>query len=360
MHVATEVDPLVSICIPVYNGQDYIDECLRAACNQTYRNLEVLVVDDCSTDESVSVVERWCSADSRVRLVRNRKNVGLVANWNRCVDLANGEWIKLLFQDDSIDESYVEVMLRHGRTGRPFLACDRRIVFENVSADSAASWIQAPYNIHLGELRLDLDLSTRDIAELALQYGKLNFIGEPTVVLVHRSVFDKVGKFNPDLRQLADLEYWLRAGLNLGICYVSDTLATFRVHPRSASSMNFESDNFDADVLDPLIIKHECLYSIFYASWRTEARSRGALRSIRFHFHYQVWRIHYAIVLEALSNPASPRARHYFDLWSNLAARYGGLENATHRAIRPLARAVLLWRHVRTSVSSVRNRSRKC
>lgn len=176
MHVATDGDPLVSICIPVYNGRDYVDECLTAACTQTYKNLEVLVVDDCSTDESVSVIERWCSADSRVRLVRNPENVGLVTNWNRCVDLANGEWIKLLFQDDSIGESYVEVMLRHGRNGRTFLVCDRRIVFENVPPDSATAWIRAPHNIHLGELRSDLDLSTRDVAELAFQYGVLNFI----------------------------------------------------------------------------------------------------------------------------------------------------------------------------------------
>lgn len=172
-------------------------------------------------------------------------------------------------------------------------------------------------------------------------------------------MFDNVGKFNPDLRQLADLEYWFRAGLNLGICYISDTLATFRVHPRSASSMNFESDNFDADVLDPLIIKHECLYSRLYANWRIEAHSHGALRSIRLHFYYRTWRIHYGIELEVLSNPTSSRARHYFDLWSHLATRYVKLENLSHIVIRPIARTELLWRRARIWASPVKNGSSK-
>src|ERR1700709_90296 len=93
----------LSVCIPVYNGERYLDECLRSVRDQTHADFEVVIVDDCSTDGTRDVVGHHAAQDERIRLSVNAHNRGLVGNWNRCLELASGEWIKFLFQDDVLD-----------------------------------------------------------------------------------------------------------------------------------------------------------------------------------------------------------------------------------------------------------------
>ena len=68
-------EPLVTVFIPVYNCEDYINECLDSILNQTYRNIEVLLVDDGSTDRSVEKIKAY--SDPRIRLIRNERNMGI-------------------------------------------------------------------------------------------------------------------------------------------------------------------------------------------------------------------------------------------------------------------------------------------
>src|SRR3990170_405399 len=86
--------PCVSVCIPTYNGGKYIRECIESILVQTYTDFEILIVDDKSFDETIEIAEEFARGDKRIRIVRNRQNLGLVKNWNKCVELAEGEWIK--------------------------------------------------------------------------------------------------------------------------------------------------------------------------------------------------------------------------------------------------------------------------
>ena len=76
-------NPLVSICIPAYNSAPFIERTIRSALKQTYDNIEVVVVDDCSSDNTVQVVQSI--EDERVRLICNESNLGMTGNWNKCV-----------------------------------------------------------------------------------------------------------------------------------------------------------------------------------------------------------------------------------------------------------------------------------
>src|SRR5437899_12562971 len=94
------MQPSVSICIPTYNGAAHLAPCLESALNQTWTDFELLIVDDASSDDTVAITEACAARDRRVRVARNPRNLGLVGNWNRCLELAKGTWIKFLFQDD--------------------------------------------------------------------------------------------------------------------------------------------------------------------------------------------------------------------------------------------------------------------
>jgi succinoglycan biosynthesis protein ExoO len=92
---------LISIIIPAYNAQGCLARALDSALGQTHQAIEILVVDDCSTDGTVALVDAYAQRDSRVRLLRNPENAGPSAARNRGIAAATGEWIALLDADDS-------------------------------------------------------------------------------------------------------------------------------------------------------------------------------------------------------------------------------------------------------------------
>jgi glycosyltransferase involved in cell wall biosynthesis len=103
--------PLVSIMVPVYNRSALLPDCLKSALAQTCRDLEVVVVDNASTDGTWDVCREFARDDSRVRIFRNAENIGPVRNWQRCFKEAQGRYGKLLFSDDLLSSFYLEKTL---------------------------------------------------------------------------------------------------------------------------------------------------------------------------------------------------------------------------------------------------------
>lgn len=100
--------PLISVVIPVYNRQDYLEECVRSALNQTFKNIEVIITDNASTDGTWDICRRLASEDSRVKVFRNAKNVGPVKNWLVGLNEANAPVTKILFSDDTLAPTFFE------------------------------------------------------------------------------------------------------------------------------------------------------------------------------------------------------------------------------------------------------------
>lgn len=98
---------LVSIIIPIYNVEDYLEECIISVIGQTYANIEILLIDDGSTDNSLEICKKWEKKDERIR-VFTKNNEGLGPTRNFGVKHANGEWIAFLDSDDWIESTYVE------------------------------------------------------------------------------------------------------------------------------------------------------------------------------------------------------------------------------------------------------------
>ncbi|MGN1245776.1 MAG: glycosyltransferase, partial [Muribaculaceae bacterium] len=112
----TQSQPLISVIIPVYNVAKYLNRCMKSVCGQTYRNLEILMVDDGSTDESATMCDKWAAADSRIRLIRQH-NQGLSAARNTALEVAKGDWIAFVDSDDWIEtdmyEGLCQIALEH-------------------------------------------------------------------------------------------------------------------------------------------------------------------------------------------------------------------------------------------------------
>lgn len=100
--------PLVSVCIPAYNSAETIRETVASVLSQTYGNLELIIVDDQSKDTTWEVIKELADQDERIKIYLNQQNLGMAGNWNRCLELCSGEYIKLLCADDLIHETLIE------------------------------------------------------------------------------------------------------------------------------------------------------------------------------------------------------------------------------------------------------------
>ncbi len=282
--VVTSPNPLVSVCVPTYNGARFLQQCLDSALGQSWRDLEVLVVDDGSGDESVAIARDYARRDPRVRVHVNPQNLGLVENWNRCVTLARGRWIKFLFQDDYLEPTCLSRMLEAAAGDTALVAVRRDIVFEPGTPAS----VRRMYEPFTGWASLrgffgsGSRIGAAEFAAQVVRRPRLNCIGEPTAMMIHRSAFDRFGAFNRDFVVLADWEYAARVAIHTGLAYVDETLAAFRVHASSASQTRGASRRFRVWVLDGLIMEHELAYAPLYEPARQAAARLRPPVNLRF------------------------------------------------------------------------------
>ena len=125
-------NPLVSVIVPVYNVEDYLDRCMDSIVNQTYTNFEVLLVDDGSTDSSGDLCDRWGKRDPRIR-VFHKQNGGLSDARNYALDRMRGDYITCIDSDDYVETVYIESLLDAlSKSDRyEMVGCLHDIVFEN-------------------------------------------------------------------------------------------------------------------------------------------------------------------------------------------------------------------------------------
>ncbi|MGD9991905.1 MAG: glycosyltransferase family 2 protein [Salinivirgaceae bacterium] len=108
--------PLVTVLMPCYNALPYLPEALESIINQTYTNLEILCINDGSTDETGEVLERYAKSDSRIRVIHNAENIRLIKTLNKGIDIATGEYIARMDADDIALPQRIEKQLRYLET----------------------------------------------------------------------------------------------------------------------------------------------------------------------------------------------------------------------------------------------------
>lgn len=105
-------DYKVSIVVPNFNGEKYIEETIKSVINQTHENWEMLIVDDCSTDSSIQIAKKYGAEDSRIRIFENERQMGAAFSRNRALDEAEGDFVAFLDSDDLWEKNKLEVQLK--------------------------------------------------------------------------------------------------------------------------------------------------------------------------------------------------------------------------------------------------------
>jgi glycosyltransferase involved in cell wall biosynthesis len=252
--------PLVSICIPTYNGAIYISEAMESAITQTYANLEIVVSDDASKDNTLLIIEEFKRKTKIPISIYHHLPNGIGANWNNCIKHAKGPYIKFLFQDDVLNHTCVEEMVKVLEQDKSIgLVASKRgfIVEESHLTDETKKWI-----LGFGNLQTALSLPLIDgIRYLDKRLFKselffkspLNKIGEPPVTLFRKNMVEEIGYFREDLKQILDYEFYYRILKKQRIAVLEKELVKFRLHKQQATNVNRGSDDLDYVKYDEII-----------------------------------------------------------------------------------------------------------
>ena len=152
MNSSNNNSPLVSIVVITYNSSKYVVETLESVKAQTYRNIELIVSDDCSTDNTVEVCRNWIEENKerfvRTELLTPNKNTGVSANCNRGVKAARGEWVKIIAGDDLLLDGCVEVNISNLVDGEYFYFSDLKILSNSTLREERIRKIVATRNYY--------------------------------------------------------------------------------------------------------------------------------------------------------------------------------------------------------------------
>jgi len=230
------VAPKISICIPVYNGELFLPKAVESTLRQSYSDFEVIIVDNASTDGTARWAADMAAGHSKIRLFKNDRNIGLAGNFNRCLDYAQGTYIKFLMADDLLLPGCLEQMAIGLNTCKSvtLVAIGRLIIDE-----------------HGRELAINR-YSNTDVLVPGKQaiteclFGS-HYIGEPTAVMFRKS--DLTGKFREDLPQVLDMDMWFRLLERGDLLYMGEPLCAIRHHAGQMTHANTKSGESIEDSL---------------------------------------------------------------------------------------------------------------
>jgi glycosyltransferase involved in cell wall biosynthesis len=219
--------PSVSVCIPVRNGERFVAETIRSVLDQTYRDFELVVLDNASSDDTGTVARSF--ADSRVRVERTTAPLALADNWNRAVQLTRAPLVKLLCADDLLHPRCLELQVApmEADPGLAVVAGRRHMIDELSRVIVPRRGLSGLVGVRTGV----------EVARRVVRLGT-NPIGEGCNVLFRREDFVAAGGWRAERQHIMDLDLWMRLlqyGEFLGL---PETVAAFRITGGSTSGEN--------------------------------------------------------------------------------------------------------------------------
>ncbi|USK57232.1 glycosyltransferase [Cytobacillus solani] len=221
--------PLVSILIPTYNRPHYFELALTSALQQTYPNIEILVGDDSSNEDTVNLVQsKYLSTHSNITLIRNQRTLGLLDNNLSLFEKANGEYINYLMDDDLFYPEKIEKMMA-------YLLNDHN---EEISLVTSYRNLINENGISLPEGQLNQKISETDTIASGIEIGNQilmnchNYIGEPTTPLFRKKdLTEPFGTLRGRRYTFSvDMASWILLLSRGNIAYISEPLSCFRLH----------------------------------------------------------------------------------------------------------------------------------
>lgn len=211
------VNEIISIILPVYNGELFLSEAIESCLNQSYQNFELIIVNDCSTDKSLNISKSYAAKDSRIIIIDNKENKKLPESLNIGHKKAVGEYITWTSDDNILKNNFLEALVASLKNNKA------DIVYSNYDIILADGSLKRIHNVGPTE---------------HLVFG--NKIGAS--FLYKKEVFDKLNGFDDSLFLLEDYDFWLRASIRFKLFQIKDNLYQYRLHESSLTYKVFKDN----------------------------------------------------------------------------------------------------------------------
>lgn len=247
--MSTHEQPLVSVVTPVYNGEDFLAECIESVLKQTYQNYEYIIVNNCSTDRTLQIALDYARKDSRIRVHNNEKFVGVIDNHNIAFSLiAQGaQYCKVVSADDFIFPDCITKMVE--------------LAEANPSVGIVGSYQLSGDHIRWQGFQYPKAVLTG--AEMCRQVflgGDKTFgFGTPTSILYRADLIRNSGAFYPNLSPHADTSACFAGLRNSDFGFIYEVLSFERTHPETQSSASAQMNRYSSANLNDVIY-----YGSFY------------------------------------------------------------------------------------------------
>jgi len=233
---------LVSIIIPVYNTEKFIEECIESALNQTYKEIEIIVVDDGSTDGSLKIIKKFIN---QIKII-SKSNGGTASALNTGIKEMNGEWFKWLSADDVLYPNAIQDLVN---SARKLKDKENYILYSNYDIINADGKILSHF--------IEPNYNEKDFFELNTILLD-HYIGNATTSLIHKSAFDRYGMFDESVDFAEDYELWLRLCIlnKFRLHLVPKTLAKYRIHDTQITAQKMDKALNNADKIRKCILDY--------------------------------------------------------------------------------------------------------
>lgn len=229
----------VSAVIPLYNAEKYIAATLDSLLVQTYPLEEIIVVDDCGSDNSVRIVEKYCERYKMIRLIRQEENRGVSAARNRGIQEASGYWILFMDADDVASKDLVKEDLEHLQkllNKEPLQWALVYPAYQQIDQEGIA----------IGDIIRGKQYNDKEA------FGSLLFRNQiitPSGLLINKEILTMFGGFDETLSCNEDWDLWLKVSKKFGVAYVDKPLVYVRRHPNNTTNEINKTANAEKMIL---------------------------------------------------------------------------------------------------------------
>ncbi len=225
--------------MPAYNASKYIDESIESLIGQSIKLDEILIIDDCSTDNTLEIIRKYANTDKSIKILRQSRNLGVSTARNKGIETAHGEWLLFMDADDIAHPTLVEEEIKY---------------LKKLEKSSPNKWAL----VHPAYLQINENGESLDRILRGKQYGTGEIFGyelfrnqivTPSGALINKKALMDVGGFNEKLKYNEDWDLWLRLAKKWGFAYVDKPLVKVRRHPNNTTNEFNKTANAEIDIL---------------------------------------------------------------------------------------------------------------
>lgn len=243
-------NPKISVIIPVYNGEKYTNQCLDSLLNQTFKDFEIICVNDGSNDKSLAILEQYAQKDSRIKII-NRQNAGPAEARNKGIDIATGDYLSILDCDDFFDLDMFELMYNHA------VKYDTDITFcKGRTFDDKTKVIKEIGNINFEILPDKEVFSATDVADYIFQID-INWAWDK----LYKASFVKENKFLFQTTKVHDDSFFAAYPLTKAkrMSVLNKTLCTYRINVDTSATSMSRKIKYSLSFYEVLVLLKESL-----------------------------------------------------------------------------------------------------